>query len=118
MIDQSNRAGKQSSLNPFTPIRLCFCKLPLPALNLDMSTVAKRGASQKTKTACQKGCQSTTKNRMSDSVDPVETAHYETSNLNLQYLQKYVLVCRAEKLKPLHVGNGMSTLSHNLSITL
>ena len=37
-------------------------------------------------------------NRITNSVDPDETAHYELSHQDLQCLQKMVLLCRTERV--------------------
>ena len=65
------------SLNPFIPQ---FLKWTLPSLNLDMSTVAKKGFHSKIK-----------KNRVANSVDPDETACYELSHLDLHCLHPQFL---------------------------
>ena len=53
-------------------------------------------------------------NRMANSVDPDEMAHYEPSHQDLHYLQRYlVLVCRVERDKEsihLQIKKGMHIL--------
>ena len=39
---------------------------------------------------CKKGCQCLIKNRMTNSVDPDETARYEPSHLDIQCLHRYM----------------------------
>ena len=80
-------ARRSKSSNPFTPK---FLKWPLPALNLDMSTIAKVDTRKKKKK----------KNRMANSVVPDKTAPYEPSHLDLCCLQikGSVLVFRPERV--------------------
>ena len=60
--------------NPFTSE---FLKLTHPSLYLDTSIVANRGLVK-------------INNRIANSVDPDETAHYEPSHLDLHCLQRYL----------------------------
>ena len=50
---------------------------------------------------CKKGFQSKISNRMANSVDPDEMAHYKPSHLDLHCLQRYLynLVCRDKTVK-------------------
>ena len=53
-------------------------KRTFPSLNLDMSIMANRDVSQN-------------QNRMANSVDPDETAHYEPSHQDLHCLHEYFI---------------------------
>ena len=66
-----------------------FLKWTVPSLNLDMPTDANRGFQCKIK------------NKMANSVDPDETAHYEPSHLDLHYLQRYL--CWSVGMKGLNI---------------
>ena len=62
-----------------------FLKRILPSLNLDMSIIANRESAKN-------------KNKMADSVNQEEMVHYKPTHLDLHCLQKYLLVCRAERV--------------------
>ena len=81
------------NLNPFTSESLTWT-LPsltwtLPSMNLDMSINTNKGLCLKLK------------NRMTNSLNPDETARYEQYHLNPHCLQVSILVCQTERVKVL-----------------